>query len=385
MRPETGPSHPFLEQLDRRLDALREHSLYRTLEAAPLDFCSNDYLGLGTSPEFARTVADAIQESVRSTGRIASTGSRLLSGHGPHWDELEEAFSVFVGSETALYFGSGYAANLGLLGAIAGPEDTFFSDAANHASLIDGMRLSRARKVVFPHLDLDFLDRKLRNSPPTGERFIVVESVFSMDGDRAPLDELARLAERHRAGLVIDEAHATGVFGPGGRGLTPPALRESGPLVATVSTCGKALAAPGAFVAGKRVVRDFLVNSARTFIFSTALPPYAAAHVSASLEAVSGADDARTKLVGLATRLREGLTRFGADIGKGDTQIVPVFVGSSRDAVRVADGLGSKGLRIRPIRPPTVPEGSARLRLSVTANMADAEIDRVVDAVREST
>jgi 8-amino-7-oxononanoate synthase len=292
---------------------------------------------------------------------------------------------VFVGSETALYFGSGYAANLGLLGAIAGPEDTFFSDAANHASLIDGMRLSRARKVVFPHLDLDFLDRKLRNSPPTGERFIVVESVFSMDGDRAPLDELARLAERHRAGLVIDEAHATGVFGPGGRGLTPPALRESGPLVATVSTCGKALAAPGAFVAGKRVVRDFLVNSARTFIFSTALPPYAAAHVSASLEAVSGADDARTKLVGLATRLREGLTRFGADIGKGDTQIVPVFVGSSRDAVRVADGLGSKGLRIRPIRPPTVPEGSARLRLSVTANMADAEIDRVVDAVREST
>ncbi len=381
MRPETDRTPRILQSLERELEELRERSLYRTLEDRGLDFCSNDYLGLATDPEFVETVAERIRSSILAQRQAASTGSRLLSGHGPHWTEIEEQFADFAGSESALYFGSGYAANIGLIGAIAGPDDVVFSDAANHASLIDAIRLSRARKVVFPHRDLDALDDELSKAPGPGRRFIVVESVFSMDGDRAPLEELASLADGYGAGLIVDEAHATGACGEGGRGLTAPSLRDSGLVVATMSTCGKALAGPGAFVAASSTVREILINRARTFIFSTAPPPYAAAHVAASIDAASRAGAARRRLADLSARLREKLTGIGANTGTGDTHIVGVILGSSSTAVDVAGKLGDRGFRVRPIRPPTVPDGSARLRLSVTASMSESDIDGIVGAL----
>lgn len=384
MRPETDPTPRILESLERELEELRNRSLYRTLKDRGLDFCSNDYLGLATDPGFVETVAERIQSAIRREGQAASTGSRLLSGHGQHWTDLEEQFADFAGAESALYFSSGYAANLGLIGAIAGSDDVVFSDAANHASLIDAIRLSRARKVIFPHLDLDALEDALRNAGGSGRRLIVVESVFSMDGDRAPLEELAALGERHGAGIIVDEAHATGVFGERGRGLTPFRFRDSGLVVATVSTCGKALAGPGAFVAASSTVREILINRARTFIFSTALPPYAAVHVAASIDAASKADPARGRLADLSAKLRKSLARIGADTGTGDTHIVPVILGSSSRALEVAAKLGDHGFHVRPIRPPTVPDGSARLRLSLTAAMSDSDVDRIVDAVADA-
>jgi len=268
-----------------------------------------------------------------------------------------------------------------MLSAILKPEDTVYSDALNHASLIDGIRLSGANKVIFPHLDLEFLETALGKHDGPGGRLIVVESLFSMDGDRAPINDLMTLAEGYGAGLIVDEAHAVGVFGSQGRGLIPDPLRSSELLVAAVYTCGKALASPGAFVAGARGLRPFLINKARTFVFSTALPPYVAAQVSAALELVARADNTRMRLEERALRLRTGLSDRGVNIGPGNSQIVPVILGSNEDALTAAEQLNEAGFTLRPIRPPTVPAGTARLRLTVTADTSIASLDALVDAI----
>lgn len=379
MRPEPRSSAGETDdRLGETLDRLRAEDRYRELSVlATPDFSSNDYLGLARNPE----LADAVVRAVRSSDRTASTGPRLLSGNAREWEALEAEFAAFAGTEAALYFGSGYAANVGLLGALLRREDTVYSDALNHASLIDGIRLSRAKTVVVPHGDLDYLESALALDAGTGERFIVVESVFSMDGDRAPMDDLILLAERFGAGLIIDEAHAVGVFGTRGRGLIPNALRSSRLLVAAVYTCGKALASPGAFVAGSGRLIRFLVNRARTFVFSTALPPYVAAQVSAALRLSADADDARLRLHERALRLRSGLSERMVDIGRSDTQIVPWMLGSSQRAVAAAERLTGAGFRVRPIRPPTVPEGTDRIRLTVTAETPPAAIDGLIRAV----
>jgi 8-amino-7-oxononanoate synthase len=245
MRPRLQ-HNPTFERMERELVSLESGALYRHLE--PFDaedgfsFCSNDYLGLSHHP----ALAEAVQAAIEASDRVSATGSRLLSGHVGAWSALEEGFAAWVGAEASLFFGSGYAANIGLLSAVVRPTDTVYSDAHNHASLIDGIRLSSCRKVIFPHLDLTCLEDSLRNSDgDRGERFIVVESVYSMDGDVAPIDDLARLAERYGAGLIIDEAHATGVSGAEGRGQIPQSLRDSDLFVASVHTAGKALAASG--------------------------------------------------------------------------------------------------------------------------------------------
>ena len=365
-------------RFDRELKRLRADSLDRNpVFANALAFCSNDYLGLARNP----ALIEAAVEALHSADRVASTGPRLLSGNAAEWESLEEEFAEFVNTDSALYFGSGYAANVGLLSAVPRPEDTIYSDALNHASLIDGIRLSRSRKVVFPHLDLDFLEAALAQDTNRGEKFIVVESLFSMEGDRAPMDDLARLAERYGAGLIVDEAHAAGVLGPAGRGLIPSALRSSDLLVAAVYTCGKALASPGAFVTGRRLLTEFLINRARTFIFSTALPPHIAGQVSAALKLAAGADRARQRLARQAARLRDNLAGRGVGTGNSDAQIIPVILGSNENAVDATRQLQSAGFRIQPIRPPTVPEGTARLRLSVTADTPTPEIDKLTDAI----
>jgi 8-amino-7-oxononanoate synthase len=350
--------------LEQELEALESGSLYRRLEpfesGGGISFCSNDYLGLSRHPGIGRAARAAIEAS----DRVSATGSRLLSGHVEAWSALEEGFAAWVGSETSLFFGSGYAANIGLISAVVRPTDLVFSDAANHASLIDGIRLSGCRKVIFPHLDLTFLEDALRReSGSRGERFIVVESVFSMDGDAAPIEELAVLADRYGAGLIIDEAHATGVFGPEGRGRVPASLRESDLFVASIHTAGKALAACGAFVAGSTTLREFLINRAR---------------IASGIRLAAKAEDRRRLLMAGAERLRRGLQLAGFDIGNSVSQIVPVLLGTNETALHTAQLLGSAGFRVRAIRPPTVPEGTSRLRLSVTALDPTDAIDRLV-------
>jgi 8-amino-7-oxononanoate synthase len=331
-----------------------------------VDLCSNDYLGLSADPRMKQ----AIQEGVDAAARVASTGSRLLSGHDEVWTTLENDFARWIGAEAALYFTSGYAANIGLLSAILGPDDVVFSDSSNHASLIDGMRLAKCKRVIFPHRDLNALEGELRWSlSGSRSRFIVVESIFSMDGDRAPLQDMATLAARYEAELIVDEAHATGVFGPDGRGCVAEA-GLTGRVFATVHTCGKALAAAGAFVCGSEPLRRFLINRARTFIFGTALPPYFASQVAAGMRLAAAAKTERTHLVDLSGFLRSELQQNGFDIAGSESHIVPIVLGSNDTALAFASQLQARGYGIRAIRPPTVPPGTARLRVSLTAKLS---------------
>jgi len=373
-KPETDST---IEGLRAELDRLEARQEFRRLgQLQGVNLSSNDYLGLATDPRLSHAVAAALEAGAP----VASTGSRLLSGNAQEWEELESAFARFIGTEAALFFTSGYAANLGLLGAVLRPDDTVFSDEANHASLIDGIRLSRARKVIFPHLDLDHLEDALRRSDSAGRRFIVVESLFSMEGDRAPLADLLSLAGRFGAELMVDEAHATGVYGPRGRGLVA-AANGNERVLASVHPCGKALASAGAFVCGSETLKQFLVNRARTFIYSTALPPYFAAQISKAVEIIAGADAERRRLLELAEFLRARLRDAGFNIGTSDTQIVPVLLGGNDTAINYARELNRQGFAVRPIRPPTVPEGTSRLRLSVTTKLSEEILDRLVKAL----
>jgi 8-amino-7-oxononanoate synthase len=342
-----------------------------------IDFSSNDYLGLATDPRMKLAIA----EGVEYAARIASTGSRLLSGQSDGWTLVEQDFAKWVGTEAALYFTSGYAANIGLLSSLLRPEDIVFSDSANHASIIDGIRLTKCKRVIFPHLDLEFLKKELqRNTADSGIRVIVVESIFSMEGDRAPLTDLAYLAERYGAELIVDEAHAIGVRGPGGSGLVAEA-GLSGRVLATVHTCGKALASAGAFVCGSQNLRTFLINKARTFIFNTALPPYFASQVSAGMKLAKDGDAARIRLVQLSDFLRRELRENGFYVAGVQSQIVPIVLGLNDAAMQYADFLRGRGFGVRAIRPPTVPEGKARLRISVTAKHSEDVLAEFVFAL----
>jgi 8-amino-7-oxononanoate synthase len=362
------------------LAALVAQARIRRLEPVRgINLVSNDYLGLAADPRMKQ----AVLETVQSAPRMASTGSRLLSGHDEVWDALERDFARWIGAEAALYFTSGYAANLGLLSALLHPEDIVFSDSANHASLIDGMRLSKCRRVVFPHLDLGVLEDELRcHRAVSGARFIVVESIFSMQGDRAPLGDLQGLAAAYDAALIVDEAHATGVRGPNGRGCLAEA-GLSGAVFATVHTCGKALAAAGAFVCGSESLRQFLINRARPFIFNTALPPYFAAQVAAGMRLASAAEAERTRLHALSEFLRSELRAAGFDTAASDSQIVPVILGANDAALAFASHLQARGYGVRAIRPPSVPPGTARLRLSVTSQHSQPLLAEFVAAMCE--
>ena len=345
---------------------LESRAQLRHLEAVRgIDLGSNDYLGLSTDSRMKQ----AIREAVDSAPRIASTGSRLLSGHDDAWTAVENDFARWVGAEAALYFTSGYAANMGLLSAVLRPEDVVFSDSSNHASLIDGIRLTKCKRVIFPHLDLNALEAELRwTHSGSGARFIVVESIFSMDGEHALLQDLASLAARYGAELIVDEAHATGVCGPAGRGCVAEA-GLSGRVFATVHTCGKALAAAGAFVCGSKALCRFLINRARTFIFNTALPPYFAAQVAAGMRFAASAETERRLVADLSVFLRNELQGNGFDTAGSDSHLVPVVLGANETALAFASQLQARGYSIRAIRPPTVPVGTARLRVSLTAKL----------------
>lgn len=366
------------ERILAELSDLESRAQLRHLEAVQgIDLSSNDYLGLAADPRMKR----AVLNGVNSASRMASTGSRLLSGHEEAWTLLEHDFARWVGAETALYFTSGYAANIGLLSVLLRPEDVVFSDSANHASLIDGIRLAKCKRVIFPHLDLNFLEDDLRrHASLAGARVIVVESVFSMEGDLAPLADLAVLADRYTAELIVDEAHAIGVRGPHGAGCVAEAGLSSR-VLATVHTCGKALAAAGAFVCGSENLRRFLVNRARTFIFNTGLPPYFSSQVSAGMCLAADAEIERALLDDMSAFLRNELRANGFDCAGSDSQIVPVMLGSNESAVNFAESLRTRGFGVRAIRPPTVPAGSARLRLSLTAKLSKDILAELVAAM----
>ena len=365
------------ERIEATLDALREQSQFRTLENPQgINLYSNDYLGLAHDPRLKQ----ATLEALAAGDSIGATGSRLLSGNSPEWEALESEFAEFAGTESALYFGSGYAANLGLIAAIAGPSDLIFSDALNHASLIDGIRLSDAKKVIYPHADLQFLEAALcEHRRHAGTKLIVTESVFSMEGDVAPLARMADLAAAHGAELIVDEAHAVGVHGPGGRGICA-ALGLERRVFASVHTCGKALASAGAFVCGSGALRDFLINRARTFIFSTAMPPYLAAQIRAALALARTADEKRAHLRTISEILRTRLSAAGISCGRSCSQIIPIYLGTNDAALAVAACFQDAGFAVRAIRPPTVPAGTSRLRLSLTASLSLEEIHRLAAA-----
>jgi 8-amino-7-oxononanoate synthase len=373
-----GEGGRISNRMSEDLDRLRGDSQLRTLEIpSGINLCSNDYLGLAYDPRLKRAVIEAVSRA-ESTG---ATGSRLLSGNSRVWEELESDFARFAGTDAALYFGSGYSANVGLLGSLLKHGDVVFSDALNHASLIDGIRLSSAFKVKYPHGDMDFLETALRkHAGGSGARVIVTESVFSMEGDVAPIEQLLRLAKDYGAELIVDEAHATGVWGLKGKGIVAE-LNCEREVLAVVHTCGKALASVGAFICGSSTLKNFLINHARTFIFSTAMPPYFAGQIRAALELAVAADAERAHLRRIALSLRDAVAATGRDCGSSSTQIVPIYLGSNETALQMASVLRGSGFAVRAIRPPTVPAGTSRIRISLTARITMDENDRLARAI----
>jgi len=335
------------------------------------DFASNDYLGLANHPRLAAAITRAVEEGVP----VGSGGSRLLRGNHPEHEALEAEAAAFFGAEASLYFSSGYTANATLLATLPQRGDLIVHDALVHASMHEGMKLSRSESVAAAHNDPAAFDdaiRAWRVRGGKGTAWIAVESLYSMDGDTAPLAELMAVAERHDAMLIVDEAHATGVFGARGQGLA-----TAGERVVTLHTCGKAMGCEGALVVGPAIVRDYLVNRGRGFIFSTAPSPLMARGVREALRILADEPERRTALHGRIALAGEHLAKHGA-LAQG-TPVMPLILHDNGRTMRAAGALQALGYDIRGIRPPTVPVGAARLRLSITLNVEDADI-RTLDA-----
>ena len=340
------------------------------------DFSSNDYLGLAASG----LLEDSAREALHRGTPIGSGGSRLLRGNHPEHVALETEAATFFGAESALFFSSGYAANTALLSTLPQRGDLIVHDALVHASAHEGIRLSRAAARSAMHNDPDAFDaaiRAWRREGNMGCVWIAVESVYSMDGDRAPLEAFALLARAHDAILLIDEAHATGVFGPDGRGLAAGLAGRSD--VITLHTCGKALGSEGALLCGPEIVRDFLVSRGRAFIYSTAPSPLIAAVVRAGLHALGQHPEYRHELSALVDYAQDALGPYG--VSRSGSQILPLILGDDAHTMRVAAALQDAGFDVRGIRPPTVPDGTARLRISITRNVTADDIDALAAAL----
>jgi 8-amino-7-oxononanoate synthase len=352
------------------LGALETAGLRRDLTLpSGIDLVSNDYLGFATHP----TLIERMREGLAQVG-AGSGGSRLLRGHSAAFADTEARLAFFCGTPEALLFSSGWAANLGLLQTLVGPDDLVLSDEYNHASLIDGIRSTGARKTVYRHQDLEQIERVLR-SPRPRRTFIVTESVFSMDGDVTPLGPLADLAQRYDALLVVDEAHATGLYGARGSGVIEEAGVREG-VLASVHTGGKALGTGGAWVAADATVCRALVHRARSFVFSTAPLPVLAVALSAALDVLAAEPERRSEVHRKSRLLREALRRAGVDVPEAPSPIVPVVAGENEAALALQKGLAEAGFDARAVRPPTVPAGTARLRVTVRQPVADADLER---------
>ena len=375
------------------LDAIRArgtHRRMRVLDGAQgprmrvdgcevLLFAGSNYLDLACHPE----VVEASAQAARDHG-CAAGGSRLISGNLALHEELEEALAKLLGTESALAFSTGYMANVGVIPALVGVGDTVVSDALSHASIIDGCRLSRAAVRVFPHGDLDALDAALARAGAAGGRtLLAIDGVYSMDGDLAPVADVVALARQHGAMLLLDDAHGTGTLGASGRGAAEHCGVASEAIDVQLGTLGKALGSFGAFVAGPRVLRELLVNTARSFIFSCALSPPQVAAARAALRLIGLEPWRRVRLQANAGRLRDRLADRGVATAPSTTHIVPVRIGDNDVAMQVCERLLARGFYAQGIRHPSVPEGTARLRITPMATHTESDIDALADAVAE--
>jgi 8-amino-7-oxononanoate synthase len=338
-----------------------------------LVMASNDYLGFCYHP----ALHQAAQKALHTWG-AGSGSSRLISGNTAIFRDLEKKIAQLKGTEDALVFSTGYMANMGLLTAVAEKGDVIYSDALNHASIIDGCRLSRAQVEIFPHRDTDALETLLKKGKQFRRRFIITDGVFSMDGDLAPLPRLTELATAYSAQLIVDDAHGTGVLGSRGGG-TAQHFGLEGKIDIIMGTMGKALGCFGAFVAGSSELREYLINRARTFIFTTALPPAVIASALEAIELIAKEPQKRQALWDNALFFRTGLNDLGFNTLESTTHIIPILVGDAHTAVRLANDLMEEGLFIQAIRPPTVPEGAARLRITVMATHSKKDLTRALE------
>lgn len=336
--------------------------------------CSNDYLGLAGHPALGAAACAAMDRYGFGSG-----ASRLISGTSRLHIELEERIAEFKGTGSAILFNSGYAANTGIIPAAASEGDVILSDSLNHASIIDGCRLSRARTLVYRHRDVDHAEDLLKESAAARRRLIVTDGVFSMDGDIAPLRDLTDLAERYNAILMVDDAHGTGVMGDGGRG-TAQHFGLEGRIHIQMGTFGKAFGVFGAYAAGDMGLIQYLINKSRSFIFSTSLPPAVCAAAMAAIDIVKSEPERRNRLWRNRERFVQGLSSCGISAGPSETPIIPIIIGSSENALRAAEKILEQGIYAPAVRPPTVPEGSARIRITVTAAHSDGDIDRALEA-----
>lgn len=380
-----------LEWIDAELDRLAEAQLLRQRVSRSgklgarvvidgkqyLGFASNDYLGIAADPRLEETVAKTI-----SLGGWGSGASPLIVGRSAMHAELERRLATLVNREAAILFPTGFAANAGTIPALVGKGDVVFSDAKNHASIIDGCRLSGAQKVIYPHANVQQLEDLLTQHASAGRKLIVTDALFSMDGDVAPLADLAELARRHHAMLMVDEAHALGVVGPEGRGAAAEAgVGDDVDII--VGTLSKSLGSHGGFVAGSQKLVDYLANRARSYVFSTASPVAAAAAGLAALGILRDEPDRRQRLLASADRLRLQLSEQGFVVGKSSHQIVPVVLGEASVTVEFAAQLKARGFWVPCIRPPTVPKGESCLRISLSSVHSDAQIDALIEALVE--
>lgn len=356
----SGPQQPVLTSDGKRL----------------LSFCSNDYLGLASHPANIEALRCALPE----TG-LGGASSHLICGHHEAHHRLEERLSGFTKRSSALFFSTGYMANLGVISALAGRGDTVFSDRLNHASIIDGCILSRAKVRRYAHGDVAQLAAML--SETSGHKLVVTDGVFSMDGDVAPLRELVQVCRSHDALLVVDDAHGFGVLGPQGQGSVAELGLSEEDVPVLVGTLGKAVGTSGAFVAGPKVLMDYLVQKARTYIYTTAMPPSLALATCASLDLTEQGDERRSHLEGLIERFRRAAIVLGYELMPSRTPIQPIMIGNNWVALALSQALEARGLLVTAIRPPTVPAGEARLRVTFSAAHSHEDVDCLMQALAD--
>ncbi len=373
------------------ITTMKEHGLYRQnrvynpisashVEVAGTEYlmlASNNYLGLTHHAKVKAAAITAIERYGTGSG-----GARLTTGTHPLYEALEKDIAGFKGTEAAVVFNTGYMANLGTISAVMGKEDVIFSDVLNHASIIDGCRLSGSTRVIFPHSDMAKLEELIQNTPCKGKRMIIVDGVFSMDGDIAPLNKIVNIAKKYQALVMVDDAHATGVLGRG-RG-TAAHFGVEDEVTIQMGTLSKALGAEGAYVAGKKELIDFLINKARSYIFSTALAPATIAAAHAALKEVINSSELVERLAENAYFMRVELIKYGVNVNRVETPIIPIIVGSAQKATTIANILSEKGIILSAIRPPTVPVGESRLRLTVSAVHDKAELAKAAKKIAKA-
>ncbi len=385
---------PGFDDIPALLQARQQQQLYRQRRVVEspqarvimvngnelLNLCSNDYLGLANDERIRQAFISGV-----NTWGVGSGASHLVCGHTRAHHYLEEQLAEFTARPRALMFSSGYAANLGAINALVSPGDAVFEDKLNHASLLDGGLLSRANFKRFRHKDCNHLNDQLGQiSASDGRKLIVTDGVFSMDGDLCDIDALCKIGTEHKAWLMVDDAHGFGVLGEEGRGVVNPAIHSSDDVQVLVGTLGKAFGTQGAFIAGSEELIETLIQSARTFIYTTALPAAVAVATTESLRIVRTEHWRREKLQALIAQFREGAQALGLDLLPSTTPIQPVLMQSEANALQVAQQLEDQGILVTAIRPPTVPAGTSRLRITFTANHTEADVSQLLHALKRA-